>query len=64
MELNPSDQDMIKDITRLGVRTAVLLRGVMLQKIGRETLEWGLKELAAGDLMGKYFERLVERSIS
>ena len=49
MELNQADQEMIKDITRLGVRTAVLLRGVMLQKVGRETLEWGLTELAAGD---------------
>ena len=48
MKLNPSDQEMVRDITRLGVRTAVLLRGVMLQKIGHETLEWGLKELAAG----------------
>ncbi len=61
MELNQADQEMIKDITRLGVRTAVLLRGVMLQKVGRETLEWGLTELAAGDLMGKYFERLIDR---
>ena len=61
MELNQADQEMIKDITRLGVRTAVLLRGVMLQKVGRETLEWGLTELSAGDMMGKYFERLVDR---
>jgi len=61
MELNQPDQEMIRDITRLGVRTAVLLRGVMLQKVGQETLEWGLSELAAGDLMGKYFERLVDR---
>jgi hypothetical protein len=61
MALGQTDQKMIKDITRLGVRTAVLLRGVMLHKVGRETLEWGLSELAAGDLMGKYFERLVTR---
>ena len=61
MKLNPSDQEMVRDITRLGVRTAVLLRGVMLQKIGHETLEWGLKELAAGDLMNRYFERLIDR---
>ena len=33
----------------------------MLQKVGPETLEWGLKELAAGDLMSRYFERLVNR---
>ncbi len=61
MAQNQADQEMIKDITRLGVRTAVLLRGVMLQKVGRDTLEWGLKELAPADLMGRYFERLVER---
>jgi hypothetical protein len=61
MALNRTDQEMIKDITRLGVRAAVLLRGVMLQKVGRETLEWGLAELSAGDMMGKYFERLVDR---
>ena len=61
MELNQADQEMLRDITRLGVRTAVLLRGVMLQEVGRETLEWGLTELAAGDMMGKYFERLVDR---
>jgi hypothetical protein len=61
MELSQPDQEMIRDITRLGVRTAVLLRGVMLQKVGQETLEWGLSELAAGDLMGHYFDRLVDR---
>ena len=61
MELKPTDQEMVKDITRLGVRTAVLLRGVMLQKVSSETLKWGLTELAASELMGKYFERLVDR---
>jgi len=61
MELSQADQEMIRDITRLGVRTAVLLRGVMLQKVGRETLEWGLSELSAGEMMSKYFERLVDR---
>jgi hypothetical protein len=61
MDLNPDDREMIKDITRLGVRTAVLLKGVMLQKVGRDTLEWGLTELAPGDLMRTYFDRLVVR---
>ncbi len=61
MELNQTDREMVKDITRLGVRTAVLLRGVMLQKVGRETLEWGLTELAPGDVMDRHFHRLVDR---
>ncbi len=61
MELKEADQEMIKDITRLGVRAAVLLKGVMLQKVGRDTLEWGLAELAAGDLMGRHIERLVDQ---
>jgi hypothetical protein len=55
MELNLSDQEMIRDITRVGVRAAILLRGVMLQKVDQETLEWGLKEIAAGKLFDKYF---------
>jgi hypothetical protein len=61
MELNLPDQEMIQEITRVGVRTAILLRGVMLQKVDQETLEWGLKEIAAGTLLSKYFPRLVER---
>ncbi len=42
MDLTDTDQAMVKDITRMGVRTAVLLKGVMLKKVDRETLEWGL----------------------
>jgi hypothetical protein len=61
MELNPSDQEMIRDITRLGIRAAVLLRGVILQKVDQETLEWGLGELAAGNLLNRYFECLIDR---
>ncbi len=56
-----TDREMIEDITRMGIRAAVLLRGVMLQKVNRETLEWGLGELNAGDLMAKYFEQLIAR---
>jgi hypothetical protein len=62
MELNPSDQQMIREITSMGVRTAILLRGVILQKVDKETLEWGLREVAADKLLNKYFGRLVERS--
>ncbi|WP_373501580.1 hypothetical protein [Desulfococcus sp.] len=54
MGLNPADQEMVKDITRMGVRAGVLLRGVMLQKVDEETLRWGLRELAPGDMMGRY----------
>lgn len=61
MNQNQADQEMIKDITRMGMRTSVLLRGVMLQKVDEETLRWGLKELAPGDLMLKYFHLLVKR---
>lgn len=55
-----TDPEMIEDITRLGVRAAVLLRGVTIKKVDRETLEWGLKELRSGELLQKYFPRLVE----
>ncbi len=51
---------MIEDITSLGVRAAVLLRGVMVKKVDRETLEWGLKELRPSELLEKYFARLIE----
>jgi len=61
MDLTEADLAMVKNITRMGVRTAVLLKGVMLKKVDRETLEWGLKELAIRDLMDKYFQRLIDR---
>ena len=60
MASTPTDMAMIRDITRMGVRAAVLLRGVMLQKIDRPTLEWGLQELSVGDLLDRYFHVLVE----
>ena len=59
MGLNQTDQDMVKDITRMGMRAGVLLRGVMLQKVDEETLRWGLGELAPGDLMERYMPVLV-----
>jgi hypothetical protein len=55
------DREMLEDITRLGVRAAVLLRGVLIKKVGRETLEWGLHELRPAALMEKYFARLIEK---
>ena len=56
-----ADREMAEEIVRLGMRAAVLLRGVMLRKVDRETLAWGLGELRAGELLGKYFPRLVEQ---
>ena len=61
MELQ-SQREMVEDVTRMGVRAAVLLRGVMLQKVDRETLEWGLGELRAGELLERYFPVLGERA--
>jgi len=55
------DRQMIEDVVRLGARAAVLLRGVLVRKVDREILEWGLGELGASELLEKYFHRLVER---
>ena len=56
-----ADREMAEEIVRLGMRAAVLLRGVMLRKVDRETLAWGLGELRASELLEKYFARLVEQ---
>jgi hypothetical protein len=55
-----ADREMVEDVTRLGMRAAVLLRGVMVKKVDRETLAWGLGELRAGELLAKYFPRLID----
>ncbi len=55
-----TDPEMIEDITRLGVRAAVLLRGVTIKKVDEETLVWGLRELRAGEILEKYLPRLIE----
>ncbi|MBI5014382.1 MAG: hypothetical protein HZB55_02680 [Deltaproteobacteria bacterium] len=55
-----SDREMIEDVTTLGIRAAVLLRGVMVRKVNRETLEWGLRELNPSEALQRYFPRLVE----
>lgn len=62
MEMEPKDKEMIREITRMGVRTAVLLRGVMLQKVDANTLRWGLAELAPDQLMEKYIPDLIDRA--
>lgn len=55
------DREMAEDIIRLGMRAAVLLRGVMVKKVDRETLAWGLGELHPSELIERYFPRLIER---
>ncbi len=62
MNLNLSDRQMVADVTRMGIRTAVLLRGVLLQKVDRDTLKWGLQELGIPNLMDTYFPVLVNRN--
>jgi hypothetical protein len=59
--LNKADEKMVIDVTRMGVRASVLLRGVLLKKVDEETLRWGLQELTAGDLMSKYMPDLLNR---
>ena len=61
MGLAQEDREMVQDITRLGIRTAVLLKGVMLQKVDQPTLEWGLRELSAAETMERYFPRLIQK---
>ena len=61
MDQDFSEKKMIQDITRLGVQAAVLLRGVMLQKVDRETLEWGLQELSVSEIMNNYFQKLISQ---
>jgi hypothetical protein len=60
MSQNQTDEQMLKDITRIGLQTSILLRGVMLQKVDEETLKWGLQELNPKGLMDKYFPILVQ----
>ncbi|MGB5983708.1 MAG: hypothetical protein WBG37_00270 [Desulfobacterales bacterium] len=61
MELDQADRTMVKDITRMGVRASVLLRGVIIQKVDEETLRWGLQEIAPADLVAKYMPSLLNR---
>ncbi len=61
MDLDRIDREMVERVTLAGIRASVLLRGVMLQKVDRETLEWGLAELRPAELMERYLPRLVDR---
>jgi len=59
--MTTDDREMFDDITRLGMRAVVLLRGVAVKKVDREILEWGLRELRPSELVEKYIARLVEK---
>lgn len=56
MGLNEANREMVAEITQMGMRAAVLLKGVMIKKVNRETLEWGLGEINATSLLNKYVE--------
>jgi hypothetical protein len=58
MAVNEADREMIAEITQMGIRAAVLLKGVMLQKVDRDILEWGLGEINAAALLDKYADRV------
>jgi hypothetical protein len=58
MVLNEANREMIGDITQMGMRAAILLKGVLVKKVNRETLEWGLQEINASSLLNKYVETL------
>ena len=53
-----ADREMISEITQMGLRAAILLKGVIIQKVDRGTLEWGLQEINASSLMNKYAARI------
>jgi len=58
MGINEADREMITEITRMGLRAAVLLKGVLIKKVDRGTLEWGLQEIKASSLMSRYAARI------
>ena len=58
MKLDEANREMVADIAQMGMRAAILLKGVLLKKINRETLEWGLQEINASALLNKYVEAL------
>ena len=58
MVLNEANREMIEDITRVGMRAAILLKGVIIREVNRETLEWGLGEINASAILDKYADRV------
>jgi hypothetical protein len=62
MGMNEADRDMIVEITQMGMRAAILLKGVLIKKIDRGTLEWGLQEINASSILSKYADRVTANS--
>jgi hypothetical protein len=58
MGTNEADREMISDITQMGMRAAILLKGVLIKKVDRGTLEWGLQEIHATELLNRYADRI------
>jgi len=58
MVINEADRDMVAEITQMGIRAAILLKGVLIKKVDRGTLEWGLQEINASSLLNKYVDRI------
>jgi len=58
MGMNEADREMIAEITQMGMRAAILLKGVIIKKVDRGTLEWGLQEINASSLLSKYVDRI------
>lgn len=58
MVLNEANREMIGDIAQMGMRAAILLKGVIIKEVNRETLEWGLGEINASALLDKYADRV------
>ena len=58
MALDEANREMVEDITRVGMRAAILLKGVIIREVNRETLEWGLGEINASAILDKYADRV------
>jgi hypothetical protein len=58
MGMNEADRDMIVEISQMGMRAAILLKGVLIKKIDQGTLEWGLQEINASSILSKYADRV------
>lgn len=59
MGSHEADMEMITEITQMGMRAAILLKGVIIKKVDRGTLEWGLQEINASAIMDKYAARVI-----
>jgi hypothetical protein len=58
MVLSEANREMVGDIAQMGMRAAILLKGVLIKEVNQETLEWGLGEINASALLDKYADRV------